>query len=88
MELKFNIADDKVEDYKNAYLFVHSNTEMIDDPDWVDPEDGTTVTQIAKYTDVQWVREHIMRGIKAQIVRGKDAMAKAAIVGQNANEVT
>jgi hypothetical protein len=31
------------------------NTETIDDPDWVDPEDGTEAPQIQKYTDDEWL---------------------------------
>jgi len=76
-ELKYTIAPDKVDEYVEAYCYIHKNGEMTDDE-----------VPVAKYTDVQWVREHIKRGIKAQIVRGKNAMAKDAMVSNGAESVT
>jgi len=76
-ELTYTIAQDKVSEYVEAYVYLHKNGEMTDDEE-----------PVKKYTDVQWVREHIKRGIKAQIVRGKNAMAKEAMEKQNADEVT
>ena len=76
-ELTYTIAPDKVDEYVEAYCYVHKNGEMTDDEE-----------PVKKYTDVQWVREHIMRTIKGQIVRGKNAMAKEAMEKQNADEIT
>lgn len=76
-ELTYTIAPDKVDEYVEAYCYVHKNDEMTDDEE-----------PVAKYTDIQWVREHIMRGIKRQIVRGKNAMARDAQVEQEAESVT
>jgi len=87
-ELKYTIASDKVAEYVEAYCYVHKNGETKDDPDWVDPEDGTTADQVPKYNDTAWVREHILRKIKKQIIRGKNAMARDAQAHQNAESVT
>jgi len=87
-ELTYTIAAEKVAEYVEAYCYVHKNVEIKNDPDWVDPEDGSSVTQIPKYNDTAWVREHILRSIKGQIVRGKGAMARDALASQNADEVT
>jgi len=76
-ELKYTIAQAKVAEYVEAYCYIHKNGEMTDDE-----------VPVKKYTDVQWVREHIKRGIKAQIVRGKNAMAKDAMANQDAESVT
>ena len=90
-ELKYTIASDKVTEYIEAYCYVHKNGETKDDPEWVAPDpnpNNEKAPQVAKYTDVQWVREHIKRGIKAQIVRGKNAMAKDGLAGQEAESLT
>jgi hypothetical protein len=76
-ELTYTIAPDKVAEYVEAYCYIHKNGEMTDDE-----------VPVAKYTDVQWVREHIMRSIKGQIVRGKNAMAKDALTSNEAESVT
>ena len=31
------------------------NTETVDKPGWVDPEDGTEAPQVLKYTDAEWL---------------------------------
>ena len=59
----------------------HKNTETIPDP--ADPE-----AQIPKYSDIEWVREHILRSIKGQIVRGMNAQARDSLAAQNADDVT
>ena len=87
-ELKYTIPSDKVTEYISDYVYVHKNTEQIDDPEWVDSEDGTKAPKVNKYTDVEWAREHILRYIKFQIVRGKRAKAQAAINAGNAEDVT
>jgi formylmethanofuran dehydrogenase subunit E-like metal-binding protein len=34
---------------------------MIDDPQWVDPEDWSNAPKIIKYTDSEWLKELIRR---------------------------
>ena len=89
MQLTYTIPDEKLADYVEAYTYVHKNNETQDDPEWVDPEDGTTAPQVPKYaTDAAWVREHILRSIKGQIVRGKNARARDDLATTNADDVT
>lgn len=85
--LSYTIPEGKKAEYIAAYVFVHKNTETIPDPEWVDPEDGSEAPQVAKYSDGAWVREHIKRSIRKQIVRGMNAQAKAAITAVNADDV-
>ena len=87
-ELTYTIPNDKLAEYISDYVYVHKNTETEADPDWVDPEDGTSAPQLPKYTDAEWDREHILRQIKSQIVRGKNARARDELASQNADDVT
>jgi len=86
--LSYTIPQAKAVEYISDYVYVHKNTETIDDPEWVDPDDGSKAPQIPKYTDAQWVREHILRSVKAQIVRGKNAKYRDDQSSYNADDVT
>ena len=47
---------------KEAYLAIWPNTNMIADPDWVDPEDGSQAPQIPEYpNDWVWIQYKIRR---------------------------
>ena len=85
--INFKIPSEKVIEYVAHYVYVHKNTETIDDPNWVDPQDGSTATQIPKFNDNQWVKEHIIRSVRAQIVRGRNAKYRDDIEAYNANDV-
>ena len=88
-ELTYTIANAKVADYIEAYCYIHKNMELKPNPEYLDEEKTPNVErEIIKYTNTQWVREHILRSIKGQIIRGKVAMARDAMVDQNADEVT
>ena len=80
LQIKINVPSGKVAEYVDDYVYVHENTETIDDPEWVDPEDGSEPDQIAKYTNGQWVKEHIRRYITSQIKRGKNAKSRDSLV--------
>ena len=80
-ELTYTIPAGKLVEYVNSYIYVHKNTETIPDPD----NEGET---LPKYTDVEWVREHILRSIKGQIVRGMNARARDELAATNADDVT
>ncbi len=86
--LSYTISGEKVAEYISDYVYVHKNTETIPDPKWVDPKDGTSAPRVAKYTDAQWVREHIYRYIKGQIIRGKKAKYRDAVETYNANDIS
>jgi len=74
LTLSYTISDAKVDEYVSDYIYVHKNNEVDGNGDPV-------------YTDKAWVREHIMRQIKGQIVRGKNAKYRDAIGSNNADEV-
>ena len=76
--LSYTIPQVKVAEYVGDYVYVHENLEL-NDPN--DPESGL------KYTDAQWVREHILRGIRAQIIRGKNTKNKDAVILFKVNDV-
>ena len=80
-ELTYTIPNDKLAEYISDYVYVHKNTETIPDPDNV----GET---LPKYTDNEWVREHILRSIRGQIVRGKNAKLRDELANPNADDVT
>ena len=85
--LSYTIPQEKAVEYIDDYIYIHKNIETIPDPEWVDPEDGTSAPQIAKYTDAQWIRDHILRYIKGQIQRGKNAKLRDAIVEADVSDV-
>jgi len=80
-ELTYTIPNDKLAEYISDYVYVHKNTETIPDPD----NEGQT---LPKYTDNEWVREHILRSIRGQIVRGKNAKLRDELANPNADDVT
>ncbi len=85
--ISFALPSVKVAEYVAHYVYVHKNTETKDDPNWVNPEDGSTADQIPAFTDNQWVKEHIIRSVRAQIVRGRNAKYRDDIEAYNANDV-
>ena len=68
-----NLIRDKV-----AFLVVHKNNEMIPDPEWIDPEDGSEAPLINKYTDAEWIREYVRQHLKGQIERGYNVLHRNA----------
>ena len=75
--LSYTIPEAKVAEYIADYCYVHKNTEMTDDE-----------PPVAKYTDTQWVREHIMRYVRSQIQRGKNAQYRDAESASDVSDVT
>ena len=74
MQLTYVIPDEKVTEYVADYVYVHKNTETIQDPN----ADPAVDTPIAKYTDAQWVREQVRRIIVRDIRRGLQMSANEA----------
>lgn len=87
VNIDFDIPNEKVDEYVAHYVYVHKNNETIDDPEWVDPEDGSMAPQVPKYTDRQWVKEHIIRSVRHQIVRGRNAKYRDDMEAYNANDI-
>lgn len=63
------------------FVYVHKNTETWDDD--ADPD----TPEAAKYTDNQWVKEHLRRYVQSQIIRGKNATYRDAQVGVGVTDV-
>jgi len=68
--------------YKTEFFAVHPNSDTIDDPAWVDPEDGTEADQIPKYTDSQWVDVVVRRFLLRQLKVGDTKLKRAAMAAK------
>jgi len=44
---------------KENILAYIPNNQMIDDPNWVDPGDGSIPDQIPEFTDLEWLNEKV-----------------------------
>ena len=80
VKLTYTISADNVDDIVTKYCAANPNRETKDDPNWINPEDGSFPPQVNKYTPKQWVREHIFRHIKQQVERGDGIIKRKAIV--------
>ncbi len=76
VNLNYEINNDRAAEYIAYYVLVCSNTETEEavnpayDPENTNPSIPPTI-QVLKYTDAQWVKEHIRRHIIKQINRGR-----------------
>jgi hypothetical protein len=70
-ELKFIVAQDRYEDFKEKFLKVYPNNRTIPDPEWVDPEDGSEAPQIPAYTDAEWIWQHYKEMLVMDYKRGR-----------------
>ena len=74
VELTYTIPSDKVAEYIDDYCYIHKNTEL--------DGEGNLI-----FTNSQWAKEHILRYIRSQIVRGKNLKLKDAQEDLNADDV-
>ena len=74
MELKITIPDNKATEYIADYVYIHPNTETNENDELI-------------YTDAQWVKEHLLRTIKNQIIRGKNKKYKDNQETSNVDDV-
>jgi len=88
IKLTYTIPSAKAAEYIADYVRVHRNVETIPDPKWVDPGDLSEAPQVPVYTDGQWVKEHIKRLIRQQIIRGKRMERQANLAKFNVDDVT
>ena len=88
LPVSFSLPSAKVNEYVAHYIYVHKNTETKDDPNWVDPGDGSKAPQIPKYTDKAWTREHIIRTVRRQVIRGRTAKYINDITNYNADDIS
>lgn len=84
-KITFTIPEAKTATALSGFLEIYPNTETKDDPNWIDPKDGSTPPQVAKYTDKQWVQEQIRRIITREIRRGLQVIANRNAVVQEDN---
>ena len=68
----------KVQAFRAAFLAYMPNNETEPDPAWIDPHDGTTAPEIAKYTDKAWIRESGVRWYKRCNHKGNIIIAQQA----------
>ena len=85
--IELTIPEAKLAIALEGFLTIYPNNETIDDPDWVDPEDGSVATKIDKYTIKQWVTEKIRRIVIRDIRRGLQMKATAAVQVDLDNEI-
>ncbi len=69
------VPEAKVPKALEGWLALFPNSETKDDPEWVDPEDGSIAPQVPKYTDKQWVEEKDLRIFIRNIHRGLQKLA-------------
>lgn len=88
--ITITVPSDKVALAAKGYLKLYPNTERIADPNWVVPETQTEppvqAPEILKYTDAQWIREHVRRMFVRDVWRGLQMAAnEQAQVAQDDN---
>ena len=69
------IPDNKIVKAKQSYLAIWPNNDTIDDPDWVDPQDGTKAPKVAKYSDVVWIKRKLQEELKKIYHNGLQKLA-------------
>ena len=67
-----NIPQAKRAEVRDAIWEILPNNETIPDPEWVDPEDGTTAPEIPKYTDAEWGDEIVWTYLKRLYLKGRN----------------
>jgi len=84
-QLTYTIANDKALQIVADWVYLYPNTER-EVKDGVDPADipeGTPISDDTwyqdKYTDAEWVREHILRWARAQVKRSRQKQARDAL---------
>ena len=66
----FEIPDNKVAYAAEGFLISEPNNKSIPDPEWVDPDDGSTAPMISQYTTLQWVNYCAREWFKKRVFRG------------------
>lgn len=73
MKVTVDIPDGFLE----SYLVIHPNSEREANPDHVDEETTPDEpTEVAKYTDVEWLEESLRQYAERQIARGEEVAFK------------
>ena len=67
-KINFTIPEVKVQRVIDAMKGLYP-IPQIDNPKWVDPEDGSSAPMINEFTDSQWAKESVRRWIVKQVAR-------------------
>ena len=78
-KITFTISDAKLPRIISAMKGLYP-IPMIEDPEWVDPGDGSTAPMIPEFTDNEWAKEAVRRWIRNQVARWEQKVAKDAII--------
>jgi len=71
-DLTFTIPNEKLKEYVSDYCYVYPNTRNILNPAYISEEDTPGIEpNILKYTDTQWLKQHIKEYIIDRIKLGK-----------------
>ncbi len=76
--ITLTIPSEKVQRVIDATKFLHK-IPQIADPNWIDPEDGSSAPMINEFTDNQWAKEAWRRYIIAQVKRYEVFKAKEEV---------
>lgn len=77
------IKSDSVDYLKSNFLADKPNYMLIPDPEWIDPEDGTQVPMIKRFSDKQWFFHCIKEYVMAVCKKGKHIRDKKAALIEN-----
>lgn len=78
--ITLTVPEAKISIAKEGYFKLYPNVETKDDPEWVDPEDGSEPDQIPAYTDLEWFKEHLRRMVVRDVRRGLQVLANEEVV--------
>lgn len=67
-----NIPQAKRAEVRTAIFEVRPNISTIPDPEWVDPEDGSTAPKVLEFTDAEWADEIVWAYLKKLYKKGRD----------------
>lgn len=93
VNLSYDINNEKAAEYIGYYVLVHRNIETVEavnpEYDSENPNPSIPMTiQVNKYTDGQWVKEHVRRYILRQIDRGKTLSKREERNAEDAADAT
>jgi hypothetical protein len=85
--ITITIPEEKVAIAVEGFLAIYPNVETKDDPEWVDPEDGSLAPQVAKYTIKAWVTEKLRRLLVRDVRRGLQIIANQNVIVEEDNSI-
>jgi hypothetical protein len=77
-QIIFDIPADKIQRIIDAMVGIYP-IPKIEDPEWVDPEDGSTAPMIPEFTPVQWSKEAVRRFVVKTVRRWEQHQAIQAV---------